>query len=300
MALQLAGLALKLPLTGLLVFGAGSLGLPPLGVFGCGLATCIAMWAQAVAALALLRRDPFYAPFALFRHEPLRPDAAALRAQLRLGLPMGAGILVEVSGFALMAVFIARIGTTAVAGHQLAANIVSILFMMPLAVASATSTLVAQSLGAGRPHDARRTGWHGLVLGCALAALMGSAVYTARRPLLGLYSSDGAVIAAALPLVAWVAVFHVADAAQTIAAYVLRAYKIALVPMLIYVGAMWGVGLGGGWLLAFDVPGGVAPALQGARGFWFAATAGLVLAALALSGFMLAWLRRQPRHPALP
>jgi MATE family multidrug resistance protein len=77
------------------------------------------------------------------------------------------------------------------------------------------------------------------------------------------------VIAAAMPLVAWMAVFHVADAAQTVAAFVLRAYKIATVPVLIYVAALWGVGLGGGYLLAFNLPGNVPPAaLQGAPGFW--------------------------------
>jgi MATE family multidrug resistance protein len=105
------------------------------------------------------------------------------------------------------------------------------------------------------------------------------------------------VIAAALPLLAWVAVFHVADAAQTIAAFVLRAYKIATVPAVIYVAALWGVGLGGGYLLAFDIPGGVPTALQGARGFWTASTAGLVLAGTALSGFMV-WTMRGQRPRA--
>jgi MATE family multidrug resistance protein len=111
---------------------------------------------------------------------------------------------------------------------------------------------------------------------------------------LGLYSQDTAVLAAALPLVAWLAVFHVADAAQTIAAFVLRAYKIATVPVLIYVAALWGVGLGGGYQLAFNVSGKVPAALQGAPGYWVAATAGLVVAGVALSAFML-WMMRQQR-----
>jgi MATE family multidrug resistance protein len=98
--------------------------------------------------------------------------------------------------------------------------------------------------------------------------------------------------------VAWLALFHVADAAQTIAAFVLRAYKIATVPMVIYVAALWGVGLGGGYVLAFDLPGGVPPGLLGAPGFWFAATAGLVLAGGALSAFMVWVFRAQRREPA--
>ncbi|RVU45018.1 MATE family efflux transporter [Rubrivivax rivuli] len=294
MVLQLGGLALKVPLSTALVFGVPSIGLPALGVTGCGIATALAMWAQALAAFMLVRRDPYYQRFALTGHGLHRPERARLLAMLRLGVPMGAAILVEVTGFAFMAIFIARLGTTPVAGHQIVVNMVSLLFMMPLALANATGTLVAQRIGAGDHADARRLGWHGLALGCAIAAVMGAAVYVLRAPVLGLYSQDAAVLAAALPLVAWLAVFHVADAAQTIAAFVLRAYKIATVPVLIYVAALWGVGLGGGYQLAFNVSGQVPVALQGAPGYWVAATAGLVVAGVALSAFML-WMMRQQR-----
>jgi MATE family multidrug resistance protein len=91
------------------------------------------------------------------------------------------------------------------------------------------------------------------------------------------------------------AVFHVADAAQTVAAFVLRAYKVATVPVLIYVAALWGVGLGGGYGLAFNLPGNVPPALRGAPGFWVASTVGLVIAAIALSAVMLRLMRREHR-----
>ena len=299
MAIQLGGLLLKLPLSWALVFGLPGLGLPALGVLGCGIATGVAMWAQVLAAGLELRREPFYARFKLIGHGLHRPDWATLRQHLKLGLPIGAAILIEVTGFSFMSIFISRLGTTPVAGHQIAVNLVSVLFMMPLALAQASSTLVAQSIGAGLPHDARRLGWHGLVIGCAVAALMGGAVFLARVPLLGLYTHDAAVLAAALPLLAWVAVFHVADAGQTLAAFVLRAYKVASVPVLIYVVALWGVGLGGGYVLAFNVPGDVPAALRGAPGFWFASTAGLVVAALALSGLM-GWLFRQQRAQQAP
>ena len=293
MKLQLAALlALKLPLTPLLVLGAPALGVPALGVLGCGVATAVAMWAQALLAGVMLHRDPFYAPYRLLGHGLQPPERRALWHHLKLGVPMGAGILVEVSAFTFMAIFIARLGTTPVAGHQLAINLASMLFMVPFGLGNATGTLVAQQLGAGALHDARRLGWHGLQLGCGVAALMGAAVYLLREPVLALYTQDSAVLAAALPLVAWLALFHVADAAQTIAAFVLRAHKIATVPMLIYVAALWGVGLGGGYLLAFDTTGHAPPGLQGARGFWFAATAGLVLAGVALGGFMV-WVLRQ-------
>ena len=295
MALQVSALALKLPLSMALVFGLPAIGLPALGVQGCGIATAVAMWAQVVAAWWLLRRDAYYAPFQMTGRGLDRPVRADIAQQLRLGVPLGLSILVEVTGFAFMSLFIARLGTTPVAGHQIVVNLVSVLFMMPLGLANATSTLVAQRIGAGDARDARRLGWHGLLIGCGVAAVRGGSVFLLREPLLGLYTDNAAVLAAALPLVAWLAVFHTADAAQTVAAFVLRAYKVTTAPVLIYVAALWGVGLGGGYLLAFNVPGSVPAELQGARGFWFASTTGLVLAGSALSLFM-AWMFRQQRR----
>ncbi|MFO0444144.1 MAG: MATE family efflux transporter [Betaproteobacteria bacterium] len=246
MAIQLGGLAAKVPLSAALVFGVPALGVPALGVVGCGLATAIAMWLQVLLAWRVLRRDAFYDRYALWGRGLDRPARAPLLAQLRLGVPLGLSILVEVTGFAFMALFIARLGTTAVAGHQLAVNLVSLMFMVPLAIGNAGSTLVAQAVGAGRHAEAARLGWHALALGTLLAVAMGLLVFALRRPVLGLYTGDAAVLAAALPLVAWLAVFHAADAAQTIAAFVLRAYKITVVSVVIDVAALWGVGLGGG------------------------------------------------------
>ncbi|MFO1296614.1 MAG: MATE family efflux transporter [Rubrivivax sp.] len=288
MALQIGGLALKVPLSTLLVFGWPALGVPSLGAVGCGVATAIVMWSQALLAFIVLRRDPFYAPFALFGRGLDAPDRAALRGLLKLGLPMGATILIEVTGFAFMAFFIARVGTTAVAGHQIAANLVSLMFMMPMALANATGTLVAQGIGAHQERAAVRLGWHGLALGCALALVLGTTVYALRDGVLHLYSGNEAVVSAALPLVAWVAVFHVADAAQTISAFVLRAWHIATAPMVIYALAIWGLGLGGGYVLGFDTLGVTPPALRGAPGFWTASTVSLVVAAAALTA-LLAW-----------
>lgn len=298
MALQLGALSFKVPLSTALVFGVPALGLPSLGVLGCGIATAVAMWAQTLGAFVLLRRDPFYAGFQLRGRGLDAPDRPAIGAQLRLGLPSGAAVLVEVSGFTFMAIFIARLGETPVAGHQIAANLVSLLFMLPLAIANGASTLVAQRIGARDLPAARRLGWHGVIIGAGLAVFNGGALYLLREPVIGLYTRDLAVAAAALPLLAFVALFHVADATQTVAAFVLRAWRIATVPLVINATALWGVGLAGGYLLAFDPLGVVPAAMHGARGFWIASTAGLVLTAAALSGFLAWTLRRQRRAAA--
>ena len=290
MLLQLGALLPKIPLTILLVGGAPAVGLPALGVAGCGIATAVVMLTQVAVAWQLLQRDPFYDRFGV-RGRLTPPSRPAIAALLKLGIPMGGSVWIEVTGFTSMAFFIARLGATPVAGHQIAVNLVSLMFMVCLAIANASSTLVAQRVGAQDLRDARRLGWHAVLIGCGVAVVLGAAVFVLREPVLRLYSDDPVVVGAALPLLAWLVLFHVADAAQTVAAFVLRAWRVATVPLVIYVLALWGVGIGGGYLVAFDVFGLTPPALRGAVGFWTASTSGLTLAALLLVGF-LAWMTK--------
>lgn len=302
MTLQLAGLALKVPLSALLVFGFGPV--PSLGVTGCGIATAIVMWLQCVAAWWVMRRDDFYLPFELHRRREgpstslgiglRRPSKRKLADMLRLGVPIGASIGLEVMGFSFMAFFISRLGATPVAGHQVAVNVVSVMFMMPLALANAATTLVAQRVGAGDPADARRIGWHGMLIAAACSGALGLAVFALREPLVRLYTGDAVVIAAVLPLLSWVVVFHFFDAVQTMAAFVLRGWRIATLPMFIYAGSLIGVGLGGGWWLVFGAGRGVAPVwTQGASGYWVASTVGLFVAAVALTAVL--WVATNAR-----
>lgn len=291
MTLQVAGLALKVPLSALLVFGWGPI--PALGVAGCAWASALVFAAQTLAAQALIRRDAFYAPFCIAHLWTTRPQLADLRALLRLGLPMGGSILVEVTGFTFMAFFIARLGATPVAGHQIAVNLVSMLFMIALGLATAAGTLVAQHLGARECAQARAVGRHAIALTALVAATVGAVVALLREPVVGLYTANAAAAAAALPLLVWIWFFHLADALQTVAAYVLRAHKIATLPMVIYVLALWGVGIGGGYWRAFG------PAQAGAVGFWQAATFGLGLSAVLLITLQF-WREREDERELTP
>ena len=302
MAMQLAALALKVPVNAVLVFGIdwatpfGTLARPGFGAAGCGFATALVMWCQLGAALWLLRRDPFYAPFGLDRGIG-RPSAASPAALLRLGVPMGLSILVEVTGFTFMAFFVSRIGATAVAGHQIAVNMVSMMFMLPLVDRQRVEHAGRAARRRGRRRPTRATSAGPASRSASLiAAALGGAVYLLREQVVGLYTGNPVIVAAAVPLLAWVALFHIADAAQTVSAFVLRAYRIATVPVIVYVLAVWGIGLGGGYVVAFDLAGMSPPWMHGARGFWSMSTLGLATAALGMSGFLAFKLRRDRRR----
>ncbi len=281
--LQLAGLAIKLPLNALFLYGG--MGLPAMGGPGCALASMIISWLWFVAAAAILMRNPAYRPFAIFtRYSP--PNRARLWALVRLGVPMGFTYLIEITSFTLMAIFIARLGTVVLAGHQIAANLGAVAYMVPLSLSIATSTLAAQSIGARDRVAARRISLNGIRLAVMCAVIVGAAVLFLRRELVGLYTHDAAVLAIAVPLLPFIAFYQMFDALQVMTAFILRAYKIALIPTVIYALSLWGVGLGGGYVLGFGLLGDVATALRGAAGFWAANALSLMVAgALLLSYF---------------
>jgi MATE family multidrug resistance protein len=293
MLIQVGGLIVKVPLTALFVYGG--FGMPALGGPGAALASSAINWVSAVVGIALLLRHDFYRQFEIFGRFSW-PHWRRQWALLKLGLPMGLSYLIEVTSYTFMALFIARFGTTTLAGHQIAGNVGAVLYMMPLSIGIATSTLVSQRIGAGESGAARSLSRHGILLAAALATLLATTLLLARPAIVAAYTSDPHVAAAAMPLLMIVAFYHLADAVQITTAFVLRAYKVAVVPTLIYALALWGIGLGGGYVAGFDVPHLMPPALTGARGFWWANTASLAVAAGCL---VLYWRRLDPvRVPA--
>ncbi len=284
MAIQLCALLLKIPLNALFIFGG--LGLPALGTPGCAIATGIAAWLALLAGWLIVRRGASYRPFAIFGHGLGRPAWPAQAALLKLGVPMGLSYLIEVTAFTFMALFIARLGSETLAAHQVTANFGTVLYMLPLSIASATGILVAQEIGAGRLQAARHAGDAGVRLGTGLAVAVGAAVWLAREQIIGLYTPDASVAAAAMPLFFFIAFYQLFDSVQVGAAFVLRAYKVATVPTLMYAVALWGFGLGGGYLLGFDVLGGTPALLRGAAGFWLGNSISLALVAVALVWYL--------------
>ena len=287
MALTLVGLALKLPLNW--VFMYGNLGAPELGSTGCAVATALASWIVCALAWAWCWFDPGYRPYAVFARWSW-PEAKALGRILSLGLPIGLTFLIDVTGFTFMALFIARLGALYSAAHQIAANLAALCFMLPLALGNAASVVVGQSLGARRKARARAAGITGLALALACAALVGGGLYAFAGGIAGLYTADPELRLVAAGLLAFVAVYHLFDAVQAVVVNVLRGYKRAVVPMLIYAVALWGVGLGGGYVLGLtraDMAWLGLSTPMGAAGFWLAAIASLVLASSLVTAYFL-------------
>ena len=278
-AVQLAGLALKLPLNALFIYGG--FGIKAMGGPGCAVATVIVTWLWLLVTLIIVWNGRFYQSFEIFKQFS-RPNLQRIWVILKLGAPIGFSYLIEVTSFTFMSLFIARFGVTALAGHQIVANLGTVIYMVPLSLSIATMTLVSQSIGANRQDRAEEIGWSAVTFTTLLCIVIGIAVWFLRMFLLDLYSPPEAVKQFAIPLFLFIALYQIFDSLQVTAAFILRAYRIAFLPMIIYAISLWGVGLGGGYILGFNLTGSIPLSMQGASGFWLANSISLGLAAILL------------------
>jgi MATE family multidrug resistance protein len=260
-----------------------------MGGVGCGLVTAVVFWISAATGFVLLRRGRFYGRFAM--RGLGRPRRAPLAELARLGLPIGGIYLIDVSAFNVVTLLVAGFGTDVVGGHTIAANVAATPCMLPLALSGAAGMLAGQALGRGDPVAARAIALRGigLVLGLALIGALELAL--GRGPLLRAYSDAPGVAAVAAMLLAWVAAYHLVDALQCGLAFALRAWKVAVLPMVVFAVSLWGVGLGGGWWLAVGLS-------LGAAGFWMAAIAALALASAGLAVLFVRTTRASVRAAA--
>jgi len=286
--LQVGALVVKIPLS--IWFVAGGGGLEPMGVVGCAWATLVVNYLLLLLAVLLLRTNTFYLPYRIWARME-KPDWRQIRAFVRLGLPAGLAYMVEVTSFTLMALFIARLGTVAAASHQIAASMAAVLYRVPLSRAIACSARVSFWIGAGEPDKARRVVGLALSLSALSASALALLLWLLSQQIPAWYSRNPEVVLTASTLLAWVALFHLADSLQAVCAFLLRCYRITLVPLLIYGVLLWGFGLTGGYFWAYigttDMPASQLPA-----SFWSAAT--LALAAVACCFLALLWRATRP------
>jgi multidrug resistance protein, MATE family len=251
------------------VFIYGRFGAPGLGVAGSALATSISRLGLAAALLLVGRRQ------LLPRLVPWRPestDLPALGRMLRIGLPIGGQMWLEYGIFALIGALMGRIGTLAVAGHQIALNLSSIVFMVPQGIGAAAAVLVGRAVGAGDLPLARRSALGAVLVGGGFMVGSAALFVLAPRVLAGLYSLDPEVIAVATSLIVLGGFFAVFDGLQAVAIGVLRGVGDTRAPIVISMIGYWLVGLPVSVLLGFRF--GLGP-----DGLWWGLVLGLAVTA---------------------
>lgn len=268
----LLGLVLLAPTDYVLMYG--KLGLPALGAMGSGMATALILWAELAGFVLYMRRARAYHGLHLFGR-PERPDPHALAALLRLGAPMAFSLLMEAGLFVAAALAIGRLGADVVASHQVALNVASVAFMLPLGLAMAITVRVGFAAGRGDVRGVRYAGYSGIALTLLTQSVSTALMLGFPHAIAALYTDNTRVIALAARLLVLAGIFQFSDGIQAASAGALRGLKDTRVPMFITAFAYWVVGFPLGLYLGFAHH-------LGARGVWMGLIAGLSMAAVLL------------------
>jgi MATE family multidrug resistance protein len=271
-----------------LVFG--HFGAPRLGIVGSGLATSCSQVFSFAAMVVVIRLDPRLSPYRMFRRFG-RPAAAKLAEVFRLGLPIGMTMIFEAMLFNTMTLVMGAFGAASLAAHQIAINVSSITFMVPLGLGMASTVRVGLAAGSGELAGARRAGLVAFCLSTGFMLACGAVIATFSRQIAGLYlggraPGDLAVIALAASFLKVAAAFQIFDAIQVVGAMSLRGLKDARMPMILAGGAYWLIGAPACLILSLGLH------LHG-LGIWFGFGISLASAAGVMS--VRFWLMTTPR-----
>ena len=259
-----------------LVFGVGPV--PRLGPMG-------SAWATTAA------RTLLFVVLFVVAHKELGPllsrlDREALRLRplwrvIRLGMPIGFQVQLEIIAFAVIALLMGGFGTLQMASHQVAINLASLTFMVPLGVGSAAAIRVGQAIGAGDSNGARRAASASVIIGAGFMSLMAALFIGAPRLLATAYTSVEEVVALAALLIPIAGYFQIFDGLQVVSAGVLRGAGDTRVPLVANILGFWFIGLPTSLLLGFRLG-------FGPQGLWWGFVAGLGAVAVFLLG-RIAW-----------
>lgn len=291
MVMMIIGLFANVGFNYVLIYG--KLGFPALGVFGAGLGSSLAQLVMVTLLLGFILVDRRFREFHVLGRF-WRADWHRLREVLRLGAPIGFAMLFEVALFAGSAFIMGLIGTFELAAHQIALQIASMTFMVPLGIAQAAGIRVALAAGAADRLGVHRTGLTSLALAVGFMAMMAVLIWIAPQLLVSPFlpeaeTGDNAkVMALACSYLAFAAAFQIFDAAQVVGANLLRGLKDTRVPMMFAAIGYWAIGLPVGVLLAFTF------GLRG-EGVWL----GFVVALIVAAALMLGRFALRERVPSL-
>ncbi|MEA3465835.1 MAG: MATE family efflux transporter [Thermodesulfobacteriota bacterium] len=272
MLVSFFGLAINIIANYVLVFG--KLGFPAMGGIGCGAATALSMWAMFIGMLLVFWRGSIYRNLHMLRfNAPWCWDTQ--KQLLKLGLPIGGGLFIECSIFAIIALLLARFGAQTVAAHQIALNFTAMIFMVPLSIATAISVRVSYNIGKQRRLQTLRSVHIGILTAFSISLLSCAAMALFPEQCVSIYNNNSQLLKGAASLLFFSAIYQIPDAIQVACAGALRGCKDTKIPMIIQTISYWVIGLPVGCYLGLHLQ-------WGARGFWIGLICGLSSAAAML------------------
>lgn len=215
----------------------GNLGMPELGVAGAAISTTISRYITYVLALATLYF--VQSPVKLTLRGDYRIRMPILRRVTKVGITSAIEQLIMQIGFIMFARTVSGLGTAIFAAHQIGLSVNGIIWMPAQAFGVAATTLVGQSVGAGKPQKAREFARLIHRYSLCMAAVMALFLLTASQVVVRAYTNDTYVAEMAASVVRLLALGVVGLYTQMPIAAALRGAGDAKFPLIASAAGIW-------------------------------------------------------------
>ncbi len=252
----------------------GGLGVSEMGAVGVGYATALTWLVMLLGIVSYTLFTKKYKQLHLFKDLKL-PEFSEIRSIFTLGIPIAITLGFEVSMFAAVSLMIARYPVEVMGAHQIALNIASLTFMIPLGLSQAITARVSYFSGKKETENMRLAGNTGIIT-CVIIMIMSSTIMlTFPQFLVSIYTPNVQLIEMASSLLVFAALFQFSDGIQVSSAGSLRGLHDTKIPLLITAISYWLIGFPAGYYLAeyrnYNID-----------GYWIGMIIGLTVAAILL------------------
>lgn len=287
MILSLLAMLLNIPLNWIFIYGFLDI-IPAFGGAGCGIATSISTGLLLLGFICITFIRPLTKQ-ALSEFRLSWPVFSELSYLIKIGIPIGFTIFMELALFGAVALAIATHGTYPAAAHQIALNVTTNFYMVPLSLGMATTVLIGQKLGQKQTAQAKQVAQSGMVMCIAFALFSCTTIMLSRSWVIPLFSDSLPVFTIAMSLLFWAALFQMSDGIQTIIAASLRGYADTQKPMLLVLLSYWLIGFPMGYILAET---NLIISAMGVSAYWIGLLISLSMSAILLTIRLLYFWRK--------
>lgn len=257
---------------GMKTLGLPALGIPAFGVQGIAWSSTAATLGQWLVFFWAMRR----LQGSHKKHKWLCVETRLLGQTWELGLPLGLQLVAETAIFVVVGLIVGRIGSDALASHQVALQIAGITFGMALGIGAATSVQVGRAIGRNDVPGMRSAGIAGISFGILFMCCTATIMWLFPNELAQFMTKDSSVWPLASQLVVIAGFFQLVDGVQAVGAGAMRGAGMTQWTFVANVIGHWAIGLPLGLWLGFEKH-------MGAKGLWWGLGAGLACVAIALS-----------------
>ena len=275
MVISFSSIPLNIIINYLFIYDYFGIGI--VGAEGCGYATSLVnLWAFLCFVIYFFISHS-YRPYRVYLESNWQELKEEISKILKIGFPIGISIGMEVSMFAVSTLMVGVFGSSYTASHQIAINIVSLLFMIPFGLSTAITARVSHAFGQKKITLIRIRSYIGLGLAVMVAVLSSVILFFFDRFIISAYTFDERIIELAVPLIYIAVFFQLSDSLQACGFGILKGLHDTRYAMIAFCISYWLVGIPLSYLFSFEFG-------FGFRGVWIGLSVGLTVAALLLNG----------------